>query len=137
MAARLAAAKGEVGLDQSAVRQSHGWYRHLTRAMLALADRALADRALADRALADRALADRAGVRSHLPGASGATPLDPKGGPPWRSSVRGFPAPCPQCAGWSTAWWCASWPHRRPCGGGRAGAASIRHAPSAVTLAAA
>ena len=31
-------------------------------------------------------LAYLAVVRSHLPGAAGATPLDPKGGPPWLSS---------------------------------------------------
>ncbi len=66
----LAAAKGEVGLDQYEVRQYQGWYRHITLAMLALAYLAV--------------------VRSHLPGASGAagaTPLDPKGGPPWLSSL--------------------------------------------------
>jgi SRSO17 transposase len=33
----LAAAKGEVGLDHYEVRHSHGWYRHITLAMLALA----------------------------------------------------------------------------------------------------
>jgi SRSO17 transposase len=33
----LGAAKGEVGLDQYEVRHSHGWYRHITLAMLALA----------------------------------------------------------------------------------------------------
>jgi SRSO17 transposase len=33
----LEAAKGEVGLDQYEVRNSHGWYRHITLAMLALA----------------------------------------------------------------------------------------------------
>jgi SRSO17 transposase len=63
----LEAAKGEVGLDHYEVRQYHGWYRHITLAMLALGYLAV--------------------VRSHLPGASGATPLDPKGGPPWLSSV--------------------------------------------------
>ena len=33
----LEAAKGEVGLDHYEVRHSHGWYRHVTLAMLALA----------------------------------------------------------------------------------------------------
>jgi SRSO17 transposase len=33
----LAAAKGEVGLDHYEVRHSHGWYRHITLSMLALA----------------------------------------------------------------------------------------------------
>jgi len=31
------AAKGEVGLDQYEVRSWHGWYRHITLAMVALA----------------------------------------------------------------------------------------------------
>jgi len=55
----LAAAKGEVGLDHYEVRHSHGWYRHITLALLALAYLAV--------------------VRSHLPG-SGL-----KGGQWWRS----------------------------------------------------
>jgi SRSO17 transposase len=55
----LAAAKGEVGLDHYEVRHSHGWYRHITLAMLALAYLAV--------------------VRSRLPG-SGL-----KGGLWWRS----------------------------------------------------
>jgi SRSO17 transposase len=62
----LEAAKGEVGLDQYEVRRYPGWYRHITLAMLALAYLAV--------------------VRSHLPGAAGAAPGDPKGGPPWLSS---------------------------------------------------
>ncbi len=33
----LEAAKGEVGLDHYEVRHYHGWYRHITLAMLALA----------------------------------------------------------------------------------------------------
>jgi SRSO17 transposase len=33
----VAAAKGEVGLDHYEVRHFHGWYRHITLAMLALA----------------------------------------------------------------------------------------------------
>jgi SRSO17 transposase len=33
----LEAAKGEVGLDHYEVRHSHGWYRHMTLAMLAVA----------------------------------------------------------------------------------------------------
>jgi len=47
----LEAAKGEVGLDHYEVRHSHGWYRHITLAMLALAYLAV--------------------VRSRLPGAAG------------------------------------------------------------------
>jgi hypothetical protein len=46
----LAAAKGEVGLDHYEVRHYHGWYRHITLALLALAYLAV--------------------VRSHLPGAA-------------------------------------------------------------------
>jgi len=46
----IEAAGGEVGLDQYAVRRSHGWYRHITLAMLALAYLAV--------------------VRSHLPGSA-------------------------------------------------------------------
>ncbi|HEV8190370.1 MAG TPA: hypothetical protein VGP82_02645 [Ktedonobacterales bacterium] len=46
---RMAAAKGEVGLAQYEVRHYHGWYRHITLAMLALAYLAL--------------------IRSRLPGA--------------------------------------------------------------------
>jgi len=46
----LEAAKGEVGLDHYEVRHSHGWYRHITLAMLALAYLSV--------------------VRSHLPGAA-------------------------------------------------------------------
>jgi len=57
----LAAAKGEVGLDHYEVRHYHGWYRHITLAMLALAYLAV--------------------VRSRLPGASA------KGGL-WRRSWR-------------------------------------------------
>ncbi len=57
----LEAAKGEVGLDHYEVRHSHGWYRHITLAMLALAYLAV--------------------VRSRLPGAA----ADSKGGPPWLS----------------------------------------------------
>ncbi len=34
---RLAAAEGEVGLDHYEVRQSHGWYRHITLALAYLA----------------------------------------------------------------------------------------------------
>lgn len=37
----LEAAKGEVGLDHYEVRHYHGWYRHMTLAMLALAYRAV------------------------------------------------------------------------------------------------
>jgi SRSO17 transposase len=55
----LEAAKGEVGLDDYEVRHYHGWYRHITLAMLALAYLAV--------------------VRSRLPGA----PL--KGGHFWRN----------------------------------------------------
>jgi SRSO17 transposase len=55
----LAAAKGEVGLDHYEVRHYHGWHRHITLAMLALAYLAV--------------------VRSRLPGA----PL--KGGRWWRN----------------------------------------------------
>jgi SRSO17 transposase len=55
----LEAAKGEVGLDQYEVRHYHGWYRHITLAMLALAYLAV--------------------VRPHLPGAG------LKGGRSWRS----------------------------------------------------
>jgi SRSO17 transposase len=58
----VAAAKGEVGLDHYEVRHSHGWYRHITLAMLALAYLAV--------------------VRSRLPG----TAL--KGGRWWRSWPR-------------------------------------------------
>jgi len=46
----VAAAKGEVGLDHYEVRHYHGWYRHITLAMLALAYLAV--------------------VRSHLPGSA-------------------------------------------------------------------
>src|SRR5262249_56751300 len=46
----LEAAKGEVGLDHYEVRHSHGWYRHITLAILALAYLAV--------------------VRSHLPGSA-------------------------------------------------------------------
>ena len=46
----IAAAKGEVGLDHYEVRHYHGWYRHITLAMLALASLAV--------------------VRSRLPGAA-------------------------------------------------------------------
>jgi SRSO17 transposase len=63
----LEAAKGEVGLDQYEVRRYPGWYRHITLAMLALAYLAV--------------------VRSPLPGAARAASQDPKGGPPWLSSV--------------------------------------------------
>jgi SRSO17 transposase len=65
----FAAAKGEVGLDHYEVRHSHGWYRHITLAMLALAFLAV--------------------VRSRLPGAprtAGGGGGDSKGGPPWLSS---------------------------------------------------
>ena len=55
----LEAAKGEVGLDHYEVRHYHGWYRHITLAMLALAYLAV--------------------VRSRLPGAG------LKGGHSWRS----------------------------------------------------
>ncbi len=55
----LEAAKGEVGLDHYEVRHSHGWYRHITLAMLALAYLAV--------------------VRSQLPGSA------LKGGRWWRS----------------------------------------------------
>jgi SRSO17 transposase len=55
----LEAAKGEVGLDHYEVRHSHGWYRHITLAMLALAYLAV--------------------VRSHLPGSA------LKGGRSWRN----------------------------------------------------
>jgi SRSO17 transposase len=61
------AAKGGVGLDHYEVRRYDGWYRHITLAMLALAYLAV--------------------VRSRLPAAAGAAGLDPKGGPPWQSSV--------------------------------------------------
>jgi SRSO17 transposase len=47
----IEAAKGEVGLDHYEVRHYHGWYRHITLAMLALAYLAV--------------------VRSRLPGAAG------------------------------------------------------------------
>jgi SRSO17 transposase len=56
----IEAAKGEVGLDHYEVRQSQGWYRHITLAMLALAYLAV--------------------VRSRLPGSA------LKGGRWWRSS---------------------------------------------------
>jgi SRSO17 transposase len=55
----LEAAKGEVGLDHYEVRHYHGWYRHMTLAMLALAYLAV--------------------VRSHVPGAA------LKGGRSWRN----------------------------------------------------
>jgi SRSO17 transposase len=55
----VAAAKGEVGLDHYEVRHYHGWYRHITLSMLALAYLAV--------------------VRSHLPGSA------LKGGRWWRS----------------------------------------------------
>ena len=55
----VAAAKGEVGLDHYEVRHFHGWYRHITLAMLALAYLAV--------------------VRSHLPDSA------LKGGRSWRS----------------------------------------------------
>jgi SRSO17 transposase len=55
----VAAAKGEVGLDHYEVRHYHGWYRHITLAMLALAYLAV--------------------VRSHLPGSA------LKGGRSWRN----------------------------------------------------
>jgi SRSO17 transposase len=55
------AAKGEGGLDHDEVRHSHGWYRHITLAMLALAYLAV--------------------VRSRLPGAAG------KRGISWLSSA--------------------------------------------------
>jgi SRSO17 transposase len=61
----LEAATGEVGLDQYEVRPSHGWSRHRTLALLALASLAV--------------------VRSRL---AGATTADPKGGPPWLSPLR-------------------------------------------------
>lgn len=61
----FAAAKSEVGLDHYEVRQYHGWYRHITLAMLALAYLAV--------------------VRSRLPGA---TAVDRQGGLPWLSSAR-------------------------------------------------
>ncbi len=57
----LEAAKGEVGLDHYEVRHYHGWYRHMTLAMLALAYLAV--------------------VRARLPGAAG------KRGISWLSSV--------------------------------------------------
>jgi SRSO17 transposase len=57
----LEAAKGEVGLDHYEVRHYHGWYRHMTLAMLALAYLAV--------------------VRSRLPGAAG------KRGISWLSSA--------------------------------------------------
>lgn len=63
---RFEAAKSEVGLDHYEVRHYHGWYRHITLAMLALAYLAV--------------------VRARLPALSGATvPTDPKGGLPWLS----------------------------------------------------
>jgi SRSO17 transposase len=62
------AAKSEVGLDHYEVRHYHGWYRHITLAMLALAYLAV--------------------VRSRLPAALSAAGADVKGGPPWLSSVR-------------------------------------------------
>src|SRR5258705_52707 len=55
----VAAAKGEVGLDHYDVRHYHGWYRHITLAMLALAYLAV--------------------IRSQLPGSA------LKGGRSWRS----------------------------------------------------
>jgi SRSO17 transposase len=55
----LEAAKGEVGLDHYEVRHYHGWYRHITLAMLALAYLAI--------------------VRTHLPTSA------LKGGLWWRS----------------------------------------------------
>src|SRR5258706_303852 len=58
----IEAAKGEVGLDHYEVRHYHGWYRHMTLAMLALAYRAV--------------------VRARVPGAAG------KRGVLWVSSVR-------------------------------------------------
>jgi SRSO17 transposase len=58
----LEAAKGEVGLDHYEVRHYHGWYRHITLAMLTLAYLAV--------------------VRSRVPGAA------LKGGPSWRSWPR-------------------------------------------------
>jgi SRSO17 transposase len=58
----LEAAKGEVGLDHYEVRHYHGWYRHITLSMLALAYLAV--------------------VRSHLPGSA------LKGGLWWRTSPR-------------------------------------------------
>ncbi len=57
----LEAAKGEVGLDHYEVRHYHGWYRHMTLALLALASRAV--------------------VRARVPGAAG------KRGILWLSSV--------------------------------------------------
>jgi SRSO17 transposase len=62
------AAKSAVGLDHYEVRHYHGWYRHITLAMLALAYLAV--------------------VRSRLPAALSAAGADVKGGPPWLSSVR-------------------------------------------------
>ncbi len=62
---RFAPAKSEVGLDHYEVRHYHGWYRHVTLAMLALAYLAV--------------------VRSRLPGA---TAGDRHGGLPWLSSAR-------------------------------------------------
>jgi SRSO17 transposase len=67
----FAAAKGEVGLDHYEVRHYHGWYRHITLAMLALAYLAV--------------------VRSRLPGWPDTTVQaadDLKGGPPWLSCWR-------------------------------------------------
>jgi SRSO17 transposase len=65
----FAAAKGEVGLDHYEVRHYHGWYRHITLAMLALAYLAVG--------------------RSRLPGAPRtAGDGDGKGGLPWLSSWR-------------------------------------------------
>ncbi len=61
----LAAAKGEDGLDHYEVRHYHGWYRHITLAMLALAYLAV--------------------VRAHVPGST------LKGGRSWRSSQRTTP----------------------------------------------
>src|SRR5258707_811087 len=57
----IEAAKGEVGLDHYEVRHYHGWYRHRTLALLALASRAV--------------------VRARVPGAAG------KRGILWLSSV--------------------------------------------------
>jgi SRSO17 transposase len=57
----IEAAKSEVGLDHYEVRHYHGWYRHITLAMLALAYLAV--------------------VRAHLPGAAG------KRGISWLSSA--------------------------------------------------
>ena len=61
------AAKGEVGLDHYEVRHYHGWYRHITLAMLALAYLAV--------------------VRARLAGTAQAAAADLKGGPPWLSSA--------------------------------------------------